>query len=295
MLNKIYELLGTLFYNLFGGKMADWISDAAIIKTTGPWGKLWKLAYTVADDVFVPIGATIVCIMFFAALIEKSTMEKVTAEAILREVIKLCCGLYLVQNAMTIITGCINIGNGLATQVKGKAATIVGSSTLTGVANDFFTKMSTPAGAFDFVVKIFTGVGVLAALVMVIICILNWVIMSIIFIIMKVICITRSMEIMVKAAVSPLALCDTLSGNFLNSHAIGFLRSFFATCLQSVFLTIIASLIPAFTSGMLTVAIVDMNVGKLVLLFIELFVVYLSALVLMFKSGSLAKEIMGAR
>ena len=93
---------------------------------------------------------------------------------------------------------------------------------------------------------------------------------------------------------SPLALSDSFAGNFLQSHAMNFIRSFTAVCIQGAFILIIAYMIPAFMQNII-VNTESLNTSAGFSMLLQMLIVSVASLILMFKSGSIAKEMLGAR
>lgn len=239
------------------------------------YAQIWSLACSVANSIIEPIAVLIVVVIFLLSLFEKASAEQFTFEHVLRDVIKLCFGLYLVTNSVEIVVGCIELGNGILQDVLG----LINTTALSG--NSAFT-----AAMFD-------GVNVIAAILITIVIAIFLLIQLILVVVMRCVVIIRLLEIALKTAVSPLALSDTFAGNLLHSHAINFIRSFGALCLQGVFIAIVANFLPMFWAGMLS------NPGStpwaVLGSVLEMLVILVAALILMFKSGSMAKEILGAR
>lgn len=254
------------------------ISEGTIVTFGNEYSQVWSAVVQIANRIIEPIAVFIVVIMFLLSLMEKLSNEQFTLEHVLRDVIKLCLGLYLVGNSVEIVVGCINLGNGILSRVNGLGLFSSGSLTIT---DELFvtTIMATLTNPFSLL------------LLAVVVIILMLVLLLIMFL-MRAVCMMRTLEIAIRTAISPLALSDTFAGNLLNSHAIGFIRSFAGVCLQGVFITIIANFIPIYASGIFTNATGFNDVfGGLM----KLFAVSIACLILMFKSGTIAKEMLGGR
>lgn len=240
------------------------------------YSQIWAMACNVANTIIEPIAIMIVVVFFLLAILERVSAENITLEHVLREVIKLCFGLYLVTNSVEIVVGCIELGNGVLQKVLG----LINTTSMTGAAM-FTEQMLKDTG------------GVLAMVLITVIIALFLLIQLILVVIMRCVVIIRLLEIAMRTSMSPLALSDTFAGNLLHSHAINFIRSFGALCLQGVFIAIVANFLPMFWAGMLA----DPGTGAwdIVAAILEMLVVLVAALILMFKSGSIAKEMMGAK
>lgn len=288
MLEKIMTAIADLFCAGLT-KIAEWISSSAVVSFTGDYQKLWNISTGVADDIFVPVAALFVVIYFFITITDKVSFEQLSFEQVMKELIKLIAGLYLVTNSCNIMVGCINVGNGLLKQVSNYITSYGVNSALTSIptADAMGTQFIDIAKA--------AGGGVLVASLMSIIVIVLLLVLIIEFLIIKVICIIRLLDICMKTAVAPLAICDTFNGNILQSHAMTFIRSFLALCLQGVFIHLTVCFLPLFLNGSFNSLFATGNIFDFMLDMLELLVVGIASVAIVFKSGAAAKEVMGAR
>lgn len=254
------------------------IGNDVNVDVTSTYKVIWDAMTRIANNVAVPIGVMVVVLFFLLAVMDKVSSENLTLEVMLKEIIKLAIGLYLVTNAVGIITNCVYIGNGILNSV-------FGSIEMAPVEQATFTVEQLKSlgglwGAMYFAMAI-----VVIALIEIII-----------ILIMKAIALVRLMEICVRASLSPLALSDSFAGNFLQSHAMNFIRSFTAVCIQGSFILIIAYMIPTMmTNIIVNIDSIDMFGIQALFFLLEMLIVSIAGLVLMFKSGSIAKELLGAR
>lgn len=82
------------------------------------FSSVWDAVYKIANGIIEPIAVFIVLIFFLMSLIEKVSTEQFTLESVLKDVIKLCLGLYLVTNSVEIVIGCIELGNAILTSIQ---------------------------------------------------------------------------------------------------------------------------------------------------------------------------------
>lgn len=244
--------------------------------TQSDYAQVWSLACNVANTIIEPIAIMIVVVFFLLAILEKVSSENLTLEHVLREVIKLCFGLYLVTNSVEIVVGCIELGNGILQGVLGYIRT----EEFTNSAI-FTAEMIKEAG------------GTLPMLLVTIVAAFFLIIQTVLVVVMRCVVIIRLLEIAIRTAMSPLALSDTFAGNLLHSHAINFIRSFGALCIQGVFIAIIAGFLPMFWVGVL--AAPGATAWGMLGSILEMLVVLVACLILMLKSGAIAKEMMGAK
>ena len=262
---------------------AETIAGNAVVSysgTQGAYSGIWGACTTIANTVIEPIAVMIVVVFFLLSLLEKVSAEQFTLEHVLRDVIKLCLGLYLVTNSVEIVVGCIELGNGILNKVTGTINSQIPTGSF-GVVTAFTGDKLEEAG---FWAAVFTTVLMVAILL----------IQMIVMVIMKAIAMIRIVEIALRTSLSPIALSDTFAGNLLHSNALNFIRSFAALCLQGVFIAILANALP-----MLMIAAIDngdlSSAGGVITFGLEMIVAGFICLILMFKAGSFAKEITGAR
>ena len=239
------------------------------------YAQIWTAATAVSNTIIEPIAVFIVMIYFMLAIMEKASSEHLSLETMFKEVIKLCLGLYLVSNAVEIVVNLINLGNGVLQRVLG-----------------FMAVHSMPTDGI-FTEAMFSNWNVIGNLLVVVVMVIILLIQLILIVLMRCVVIVRLLEIAIRASMAPIALSDTFTGNLLNSHAVNFMRSFGGLCLQGVFIAIIADFMPLFWSGLLGNPGVDM--WGIIAASLEMIVVLVAAVILMFKSGSIAKEMMGGR
>lgn len=279
MLNAMFEFIYSQAYAIAEGAIVTFSGS-------GQWGagfaSIWGAVTQVANNILEPIGVFIVVVMFLLSLVDRVSTEQFSLENLLKDIVKLCMGLYLVTNAVEIVVGCIEIGNGILTSAAGANG-----------FGGFITKP--PESEFaDFIDgNMLEEIGNFVVLVIFLLLFIIFMIIELILLlIMKVICLIRTLEIALRTAMAPIALSDTFAGNILNSHAIGFIRSFAALCLQGVFITIIAYMVPVFWNGLFDSLV---GVWGLFGALINMLIITAALTLLMFKSGAIAKDMLGAR
>lgn len=276
MLNYLYQFILNQAYNIAEAAKVTFGNDTT---WGGGFSSIWDGVVKISNNVLEPIAVLVVVVIFLLSLVEKVSTEQFTLESVLKDVIKLCMGLYLVTNAVEIVVGTIELGNALINEVT--AADFLARPQLSAYKDEILTGSQLKEFG-NFVATVLLGVFFLIFML----------IEMFIILIMKCVCTIRTLEIAIRTSMAPIALADTFAGNLLNSHAINFIRSFAALCLQGVFITIISYVLPMFWGGLFVncTSMWDVLGGLL-----SMFVISISCLLLMFKSGSIAKEMLGAR
>ena len=253
------------------------IGDGTLITFTGAqsgYAGLWAGVLSLADIVIEPIAICLVVLYFLMGMVDKLSSENFGMEQAIKELIKLFMGVYLVSNSLNLIVDLISLGNGILKRTQNYLLGSIPSPDLT-----LSSLGDSPVPALLVIVVLIS-----------IILIVQWLVM----LAMKAVCVIRLVDIVVRAAMSPIALSDMFSGSFLNSHAMNFIRSFAAVCLQGALIIIIASFVPAGMDAVLTSG--DYSSGMELLGAISKTIpITLACLLVMLRSGSIAKELLGAR
>lgn len=276
MKEMIANVINLFFTMIFG--IADGIRKDALVTFGDEYGDIWKLVVNIANDVIEPIAAIMVLTFFILAMMDKVTTENFTLEHVLKEFMKLGIGLYLVTNSIELVTMFIELGNGVITSIRFDGINeSVGWTEIMG--EDIINANGLLSGVFALLIQ--------AVLLLVV-----GLVQLIAFLLMKVVVLARTLDIAVRTAMSPIALADAFSGNFLNSNAMNFIRSFLAVCLQGAFIYVIAYFTPALMAAKISSST---DVWVFAGAMCQSIAVSLASLLLMFKSGSIAKEVLGAR
>lgn len=273
------------------------IGDYALIKFShgfeggNGFAFIWNWVTNIANTIVEPIAVCIVVIFFILKLMDKVSTERLTMEAVIKDVIGMVLGLYLVTNSVEIVTDMLRLGNGLA-----KAA--MDSATINdinyGSVEVLFSAIGDPNGTVWDKLVYLVGAKMtgplpilLAAVVVIIVSLFFWVVM----LIMKVCCLARTLEVAARTALSPIGLADTFNNDFINSRSLSFLKTFLALALQGVVIGLIANFLPLYLDGVFAGG--QIYVWDLVGLFAKAIVITGACLVLMFKAGTIAKETVG--
>lgn len=274
MKDAIANVLNFFLDMIFG--FAYGIADNLSVTFEGNFSGIWTFITNAANNVIEPIAAIIVLTFFILSMMDKVTSENFTLEHALKEIMKLCIGLYLVTNAIEIVVMLIEMGNGILSSLMANNNAVVQWTQIKGS-------------------DLSTG-NVFALLAVVVIMLLVGIVQLIIFLLMKLVVLSRVLDIALRTAMSPLALSDAFNGNFLNSNAMNFIRSFLAVCLQGSLIFILAYFTPTLITGALALDPAGgIDAWKICGAMCESIVVSGASLLIMFKSGSIAKEVLGAR
>ena len=263
----------TLQYDIFGERRFS--SAVNIVKS-------------ISDDVVVPIATMLICIYFLLNVIDKMTSENFTWEQLARVMVMLVVGKFLIENSFEILTKLYDIGLEIVKMVVTELGTGDKHNADVNVAMDAYKQMKEDKNGL---------MKVLWDIVMMFILLFPWLLSWIMRLIVKIICYTRIIEILVRAAFSPIALSDFFQ-NGLAGSGWRWLKNFFAVCLQGVIIMAIALLYSAVLGGIMDSELMltadehfwDFGLFQFIGIWLALSA---SAIMLMFRSLALSKEILG--
>jgi len=206
--------------SIFGNELYISIKDAVLFNVDGAW----TILSDIYDRAILPVGYSLLVLYFLIELMEKTTHENLNFEHFLRLFIKLIVGKILMDNAIDVLAGLLAIGNSLATAISEKfgGGFLDGSDNANSqIVNITLLKES----ASDL--NLFESIGVWARLITPQLA--NMVVLAM----AKVVCWSRSIEIVVRAMLAPIAMPDIFSEG-TRGHGFRYLKRFLAVSLQGV-------------------------------------------------------------
>jgi len=246
------------------------------------------IVVTISETILVPVALMLICIYFLLQVIDKMSGENFTWEQLARAMVMLLVGKFLIENGYTILTLLYDIGLELIESLVNIYGTDGGTSISADKAVELYETMKKDA---------IWGTGWLLDIWYIILMIIPWLLAWAMRLVVKIICYTRMIEILVRAAFSPVAFSDFFQ-NGLAGSGWRWLKNFFAVCLQGIIIMAITLLYSAILTGVMNDSlytadgVFDYAVGLFE--YIGIYVSLLaSAVMLMFRSLSLSKEILG--
>lgn len=258
---SIYE---TLSVNLFssGGKYSMVLSVVRVVY-----------------NIIMPIGVYLMFIYFMLALVDKLSSDTFTLEQLWRQLAILVGAKILMENGFRVLETLFGIGMAALGMISGTASTDIAAAAIdTATLITEFRDSIGIAGNIPFIRDIIMFVYLL----------IPWTLSWIMRLVIAVICYSRVGEIYIKAAYTPIALSDFMHSGFQGT-GWRHLKSFFASCLQGAIIFLIAVIFSALFQT------ITIDSGLELFKFLGAYLAfYASAVMLMFKSLPLAKEIVGA-
>lgn len=255
--SSIYE---TLSQNLFGA--GDYSAALNVVKTL--------------NNAIIPLALMLMFIYFMIAVVDKLSSENFTWEQLWRQMAMLLAAKYLMEHGFELLEIFFNIGMALAAKFDGLGSTLVAEAALDTEA--LIEGFHDSIGSFlpDFIVKI----------IMFIYLLIPWLFSWIMRLCVGVICYSRVIEIYARATFAPVAIADFFHSG-LHGSGFRFLKSFLAVSLQGAMILVIAMI---FSSLFGSITVNEANLFKFIGKYLAF---YAAALMMMFKSLSLTKEVIG--
>ena len=248
------------------------------------------IVVAISEHVIVPIATMMICVYFIINIMEKMSNENFTWEQLGRLLAMLLVGVFMIENSFEILTKLYDIGIELVDLTVKKLGTGSESNADVNVALDAYKQMKEGKS------------GIMKALwdiLMMFVLLFPWLVSWIMRLVVKVICYSRMIEVLLRAAFSPLALSDFFQ-NGIQGAGWRWLKNFFAVCLQGVVIMSISLLYSALLGGIIESELLaaGQDGGKLwdfgLFNYCGVYLALMaSAVMLMFRSLSLSKEILG--
>lgn len=260
-----------------------------LFSSTGKYVDVLDLVRLVYDAV-MSVALMLVFIYFLLALVEKLSSETFTWEHLVKQLALLLVSKFVLENGMVIIEYCFDIGlalfNEITAVLDGQEAFQNSSLFQTNTSYDQFKDlMGVGDGSVSgFIKQLFLP------FIMFIVLIFPWLLSFIGELLMKLIMYSRIIDIYLRSMAAPIAFADFYHGG-LQSAGFRYLKNFLAVGIQGALIMLIVAIY-----SLLVATVVPTGFNSLSSFF-GFWGIYVSvmaaAVMLMFKSMSLAKEIVG--
>lgn len=267
----LFKLVKGLFETIFGTLITA--NEIITQKPENFKPVAFKMAESIAEAI-IPIAIVIAVIFFLIELTKKTMMfEMMTLESLAKVLFKFVFCKVLIQASFGL---CVTINNGIfdilakvvdITNTKGGELQLQLAQTL-----EIVKKEIDAMGVFSMIAMLpFLAIFCIALFIV------NWCITLIIY--------GRFIELYILFALCPLPLA-TITSETAHDVAKKFLQKFIAVCLQAVVMTVIIGI---FSSSIFSVV----ATGSMIFIIGEFILMFLILVLMLFKSGSIAKEIVG--
>lgn len=258
--NLFADIYETLSVNLFSGG--------------GAFGAAYSVVHSIYNSV-MSIGIMLLFVYFVLALVDKMSSDNFTWEQLWRQFALLLAGKYVMENGFQILELLFNIGMATAARISA-----LGNPSVSETAIDAATIIDEFTGSFS------GFLAVIAKPIMMIYLLVPWLLAWIMKLCVSIICYSRVIEIYARATLAPIALSDLFHSG-LNGAGWRYLKIFLAVALQGALILIIGIIYAAVFQSLV------MDGGNWFKFLGKYIVIYASAVMLMFKSLGLAKELVG--
>lgn len=260
--NLFADIYETLSVNLFSG--------------SGTFGTAYSVVHSIYNAVMT-IGVMLLFIYFVLALVDKMSSDNFTWEQLWRQFALLLAGKYVMENGFRILETLFNIGMATAARISALGNPSVSEAMVD--AATILAEFRDSLDCWDFL-KVPIMFGYL---------LVPWLLAWIMGLAVNIICYSRVIEIYARATLAPIALSDLFHSG-LNGAGWRYLKSFLAVALQGALILIIGIIYSAVFQSL----VLDSNTFSDILAFLgKYIVIYAAAVMLMFKSLSLSKELVG--
>lgn len=278
----MWDINKSMIKDIFGSGVFEDIYKVVkvnLFSSKGNYADALEIVKAVYDNAIMPTALCLMCIYFLIALVDKMTSENFTWEQMIRQFCMFLASYYLILHGFDILNYLFKVGLILIGDVYDAVQSHIG-----GKDQNFYSKDMIE----DFEKRF--GTGFIDNILMFCNLLLPWALQFILTICAKIVCYSRIIEIYGRATFAPLAYSDFFQNGFQGA-GWRFLKSFLATCLQGALILVISVIFTA-----LGPAIYNLSDGGNTLMgAVCVYLAFLaSAVMLMFKSLSITREILGA-
>lgn len=233
-------------------------------------------AVKILHETIKPVALMLMFIYFMIAVVDKCSSENFSWEQLWRQMAMLLVSKYLIEHGFEILKTLFDIGMVLAAEISNAVNTDVGKATID--AEKLIENFMKSWG--DWMPEFFMK------FVMVVFLLIPWLFSWVMRLCVSIICYSRVIEIYARATFAPVAISDFFHSG-LQGSGWRFLKNFLAVCLQGGMILVIAVIYSKIFDAL---TFTDANLFTFIGKYLAF---YASAIMLMFKSLSLTKEILG--
>lgn len=278
-------MLENMLVDICGMDIFDSIFETLSINLFSSGGKFSAALSVVSrlnKNVIQPIAVMLLFIYFMIALVDKMSSENFTWEQLWRQMAMLLAAKYLIENGFDLLKLLFELGMAVASKVESFTVSL---------------SQNPDSGVTDETAKVIIegfkeglGLGgimkVFESMILFIYLLIPWLLSWIMRLCVSIICYSRIIEIYARATFAPIALSDFFHSG-LQSGGWRYLKNFLAVSLQGAMLLVIAVIFSALFKQL---TVDEQNLFSFIGTYLAFFA---SAIMLMFKSLSLTKELLG--
>jgi len=279
-------MLENMLVDICGLDLFDSIFETLSINlfsTSGDYSVAIKTVTKINQNVIQPVAVMLLFIYFMLAVVDKMSSENFTWEQLWRQMAMLLAAKFLIEHGFEILELLFEVGMSVASKVELAISASLLDDPDAMVTNENAKKL---IEGFKDGLKLSGIMQVFESMILFIYLLIPWLFSWIMRLCVSIICYSRVIEIYARATFAPIALSD-----FFHSGMQGggwrFLKNFLAVSLQGAMLLVIAAIFSALFKQLV---VDEQNLFAFIGTYLAFFA---SAIMLMFKSLSLTKEIIG--
>ncbi len=248
----------------------------------GKYKDALKIVTSLYDDIITPVALSLLCIYFLIGIVDKLTSEHFTWDQAMRQFCMLLAGFALIDYGLDLMKWLFRIGLLLTQDIHSAVTTgggAVKEATLDALYKDFLKETE------------LSGINIIDNVVRFGYLMIPWVMNWILGMVVTIIVYSRVIEIYARACFAPIAFSDFFQ-NGLHGGGWRFLKSFLAIALQGALLFIISAIFSKLSFTLYANFEDDIGYWSAMA---QSLAFTIAAAMLMFKSLSLSKEIVGVQ
>lgn len=275
-------MLEGMLNDICGPDIFSSIYDTLSVNLFSPDGKysIILAAITTLHELMVPIGVYLMCIYFIISMEELIVSETFTWTQLTKKMVMFLVAKFLMEHGFELMEMLFAVGMSVAAKLNNA---VVGGGT-----PELVLDTKAMIDAFRAELGMTGLLKVLADIILFIYLLFPWLLSWLMRLAIALICYSRVIEIYVRAVMAPVALSDFYHGG-LQSTGWKFLKSFLAVSLQGATILIISVIF-----SLMIKVIVSADASHPMTFIGSYLAFYGSAVMLMFKSLPLTKELVGA-
>lgn len=277
-----------MFEQVFGASSFESVYNNLSINlfdSAGQYKEALKVVTSLYDTVITPIALSLLCIYFMIGMVDKLTSEHFTWDQALRQFCMLLAGFALIDYGLDLMNLLFKLGLVLTQDIHGAVTSGTGAiseETIDALYQNFLTETElTKIKIFEFVNTMYRFVYLIIPFV------ISWAINMVVMIVVY----SRVIEIYARACFAPIAFSDFFQ-NGLHGGGWRYLKSFLAVALQGALILIITTIFAKLSHVLFGNFNDDIGYWSAMGQHLAFLI---SACMLMLKSLSLSKEIVGVQ
>lgn len=278
------DVLYEMFIFIFAGGIFDEVRTILLINPATEYPLVWELVTTGYKTIVTPLAVGLLFIFFLSHFISKASMEQVSFDHLFMLGVKLIAGIFLINHGLEIMSLLYSLGLTFINNLTSLAQSI-GLKVSEGIGDETqieLWKLLTGCNSLEDRPGMWKSIAAMFTIIVPYICHFGA------MLVMKAICWSRLILIMVHFLIAPIAFSDFFM-NDLHGTGWKYLKSFAALCLQGFVISAITLIFSAFSSGLQTNALEGGFLNYTVIQIVMTF----AAIAAVAKSLSVIKETIG--